>query len=112
MRIGGGSLSKWGSRDDAVLSSVCQMRWSYSRVQRAREVRGLVKRRSNKTLWAGCACGLLCALCVGAYLLSVDGEKRAAEAEMLSRYGGDQVQACVAKHDIAAGETVTEGDVE
>ncbi len=112
VRIGGGSLSKWGSRDDAALSSVCQMRWSYSRVQRAREVRGLVKRRSNKTLWAGCACGLLCALCVGAYLLSVDGEKRAAEAEMLSRYGGDQVQACVAKHDIAAGETVTEGDVE
>lgn len=44
--------------------------------------------------------------------MSVDGEKRAAEAEMLSRYGGDQVQVCVAKHAIAAGETVTEGDVE
>ena len=78
----------------------------------AKEVRGLVKRRLNKTLWAGCACGLLCALCVGAYLLSIDEEKRAAEAEMLSRYGGDQVQVCVAKHDIAAGETVAEGDVD
>lgn len=59
-----------------------------------------------------CLCGVLCAACVGLYLLSVDKERTAAEEQMLSRFGGDQVQVCVAKHDIAPGETVTDGDVE
>ncbi len=55
------------------------------------------------------ACGLLCATCVFVYLQSVKGEADAARAEALARYGGEQLEVCVAKRDIAAGETV-EGD--
>lgn len=69
-------------------------------------------RSKSKDLIVGCTCGVLCALCVGFYVMSVDAEAKAAEAEMLSKYGGDQVQVCVARRDIAAGQTIAEGDVE
>lgn len=63
----------------------------------------------KKTRAVAIACGLLCAACVFAYLQSVRGEADAARAEALARYGGEQLEVCVAKRDIAAGETV-EGD--
>lgn len=66
----------------------------------------------NKDLVAGCACGVLCAACVGFYVLSITADAKAAEAQMLSKYGGEQVQACVARHDIAAGQTIAESDLE
>ena len=60
----------------------------------------------NKTKWGALACGLCCALCVALYLASARGEVDAARAEALERYGGDQVEVCVAKRDLAAGEVV------
>ena len=68
--------------------------------------------RRNKTAAAGAICGVLCALCVLAYTQSVRGEAERARADALARYGGDQVEVCVAKRDIAAGETVDSGAVE
>ena len=61
--------------------------------------------RRNKTAAAGAICGVLCALCVLGYTQSVRGEAE-------RRYGGDQVEVCVAKRDIAAGEMVDSGAVE
>lgn len=66
----------------------------------------------NKNLAAGCVCGAICALLVGLHVMSVENDARAAETEMLSRYGGDQVQVIAARHDIAAGETISESDIE
>lgn len=63
-----------------------------------------MKRR--KTTIIGIACGVLCAACVFAYLQSVRGEAEAARAEALSRYGGEQIEVCVARRDISAGEKV------
>lgn len=60
----------------------------------------------NKTKWGAVACGLCCALCVGLYLASVRGEVDAARTEALERYGGDQIEVCVAKRDLAVGEVV------
>lgn len=60
----------------------------------------------NKTKWGAVACGLCCALCVALYVGSVRGEVDAARAEALERYGGDQIEVCVAKRDLAAGEIV------
>ena len=61
---------------------------------------------------AGIACGVLCAACVLAYLTSVRGEADAARAEALARYGGEQVEVCVARRDVAAGEKVDAAAVE
>lgn len=66
----------------------------------------------DKTLIAGCACGVLCALCVGGYVFSVHDEVKTAQADALAKYGGEQVQVCVAKHDLAAGQTIAESDIE
>ena len=55
---------------------------------------------------------MLCALCVLGYTQSVRGEAERARADVLARYGGDQVEVCVAKRDIAAGETVDSGAIE
>lgn len=55
---------------------------------------------------ASVACGIACAVCVAAYLATVQGEADAARAEALARYGGEQVEVCVATRDIAAGERV------
>lgn len=58
------------------------------------------------------ACGLLCATCVLLYLLSVNGQIEHARAEALERYGGEQVEVCVAKRDIAPGQTVSASDID
>lgn len=68
--------------------------------------------KRNRSLVFGLACGLLCMACVGLYIASVNEQAEAARADALARYGGDQVDACVAKRDVAAGETITEADVE
>ena len=68
--------------------------------------------RRRKTMVAGIACGVLCAACVLAYLTSVRGEADAARAEALARYGGEQVEVCVARRDVAAGEKVDAAAVE
>lgn len=56
--------------------------------------------------------GVACALCVGAFMASVQGQADAARAEALARYGGEQVEVCVATRDIASGERVDLSDVE
>lgn len=68
--------------------------------------------KRNKSAFIGIACGVLCALCVGAYVTQVDAQAEAAQAEILARYGGDQIEVCVAKRDIAAGQTITDSDIE
>lgn len=70
-----------------------------------------MKRRKTTTA-VGIACGVLCAACVFAYLQSVRGDAEAARAEALSRYGGEQIEVCVARRDVAAGEKVDAAAVE
>lgn len=57
-------------------------------------------------------CGLICALCVSAYLQAEQARFQAQRDEALSRYGGDQVQVCVATRDIAPGEAYSSANVE
>ena len=58
------------------------------------------------------ACGVACAACVAVFMASVQGQADAARAEALARYGGEQVEVCVATRDIAAGERVDLSAVE
>ena len=66
----------------------------------------------NRTTLITIACGVLCALCVALFMLSVQREADAARAEVLARYGGEQVEVCVATRDIAAGERLDASAVE
>lgn len=68
--------------------------------------------KRNKTAVVGVVCGVLCAACVFAYTQSVRSEADQARRDALARYGGDQVEVCVAKRDIAAGEVVDSAAVE
>lgn len=63
--------------------------------------------RNRKTAAAGLACGLACALSVFAYTQTVNNEAQQARADALARYGGEQVEVCVATRDLAAGEVVS-----
>ncbi len=51
-------------------------------------------------------CALVAGLFVVAYVAQVNGQAAEARADMLARYGGEQVEVCVATRDIAAGEVV------
>ena len=62
--------------------------------------------RRTKSWIVGIACGALCAVCVFMYLQDAGAQVDAARAEALERFGGEQVEVCVAKRDIAAGEVV------
>ena len=62
--------------------------------------------RRTKSWIIGIACGVLCAVCVFMYLQDAGAQVDAARAEALERFGGEQVEVCVAKRDIAAGEVV------
>lgn len=75
-----------------------------------KEARGAVKQKQMTAVAIGC--GLTCAVCVGAFMASVQGQADAARAEALARYGGEQVEVCVATRDIAAGERVDLSAVE
>ncbi len=44
--------------------------------------------------------------------MQVDQQARIAQAEMLAKYGGDQIDVCVAKRDIRAGQIISESDIE
>lgn len=68
--------------------------------------------KRQKSLAIGIACGLGCAICVGAYILQIEESANAAKEKMLAEYGGDQIDVCVAKRDIIAGETISDGDIE
>ena len=68
--------------------------------------------KRSRTTIVGIVCGLACAACVLAYTQGVRGEAEATRAEALARYGGEQLEVCVAKRDIAAGESVDAGAVE
>ncbi len=57
-------------------------------------------------------CGFACAVCVGLFMASVQGQADAARAEAHARYGGEQVEVCVATRDIVAGERVDLSAVE
>lgn len=68
--------------------------------------------RKNKAAFVGVVCGVLCAACVFAYTQAVRGEADQQRRDALARYGGDQVEVCVAKRDIAAGEVVEASAIE
>ena len=68
--------------------------------------------RKNKAAFVGVVCGVLCAACVFAYTQAVRGEADQQRRDALARYGGDQVEVCVAKRDIAAGEMVEASAIE
>lgn len=68
--------------------------------------------RWNKSLVAGLICGLCCVVCVGVYVAQVDEQASAARAEALARYGGDQLEVCVARRDVSAGEVLDDASVE
>lgn len=68
--------------------------------------------KGRKAQIASILCGIACAVCVLVYLVSVRGEADRARADALARYGGEQVEACVATRDIAPGEAVDAGAIE
>lgn len=61
---------------------------------------------NKKTLVLAIVCGVLCALCVLIYTQSVRADAEDTRNAALARYGGEQIEVCVAKRDIAAGETI------
>lgn len=69
-----------------------------------------MERRRTKII--AVASGVVCALCVGLFMQSVQGSADAARAEALEKYGGAQADVWVAKRDIAAGERVESSMVE
>ena len=68
--------------------------------------------RKKRTLILSVACGVMCAGCVFLYAYGVKTDADQARAEALQRYGGEQMEACVAARDIAPGETIDERAVE
>ncbi len=74
--------------------------------------RQVLMARRNKSLVAGLICGLCCVACVGVYVAQVDAQASAVRAEALSRYGGDQLEVCVARRDVSAGEVLDDASVE
>ena len=66
---------------------------------------------SKKMTILGIVCGVLCAVMVLVYITSVRSEAESARTEALARYGGEQVEVCVAINDIAPGDTVKASDV-
>lgn len=61
-----------------------------------------MKQRRMTMLALGC--GVAAALCVFAFMAFVQSQADQAQADALARYGGEQIEVCVATRDISAGE--------
>jgi len=68
--------------------------------------------KDRRLIITAVACGVICAGCIAVFMHSVQGEADAARAEALARYGGEQVEVCVATRDVVAGERVDASAVE
>lgn len=62
--------------------------------------------KSKKTIILCVICGVVAAACVFIYTQSVKANAENARLEAMSKYGGEQIEVCVANRDIAAGETI------
>ncbi len=67
--------------------------------------------KRKATFFLSILCGAICALAVFAYTAQVQQQASQARSEALARYGGEQLEVCVATEDIAAGETVSSSNV-
>lgn len=56
--------------------------------------------------------GAACAVCMALFMWSVQHQADEAHARALARYGGEQVETCVATRDIAAGEQLDSSALE
>ena len=90
----------------ASAPTICQIRArsSFHTASQATTERRIMKRK--KLMVFSACCGVLCAVCVLAFMGRVQGQAAAERAEALARYGGEQADVCVAARDIAAGETL------
>ena len=68
--------------------------------------------RLDRNMKIALVSGALAAICAICLLTSVKSESAAQQKELAEKYGGTQVEVCVAKRDIAAGETLKDTDVE
>lgn len=68
--------------------------------------------RGRKSLMAGLVCGLACVGAILLYAQELHASVEAERAEVLARYGGEQVEVYVATRDIAVGETVSTSNAE
>jgi pilus assembly protein CpaB len=66
---------------------------------------------NRKTAILGLLSGVICALAVFVFTGEVQAQADSERAAALERFGGEQVQACVATADIAAGETINTANV-
>lgn len=64
--------------------------------------------RMRKTVIAGLACGVVCAMAVVCYTQSVQADARKDRDAALAEYGGSQVEVCVASRDLFEGEVLSE----
>ena len=66
-----------------------------------------MKNKGNRKSAIICiSCGLLCAVCVLVYTQSVRADAEDTRNAAMAKYGGEQIEVCVAKRDIAAGESI------
>lgn len=66
---------------------------------------------SGKLAVLGIISGALCAAVVFAFTISVQAQADSERAAALERFGGEQVEVCVATRDIAPGETISTANV-
>lgn len=57
------------------------------------------------------ACGVACAACMLVYTGQVRDQANQARNDALARYGGEQLEVCVASQDIAAGDVIRSSNV-
>ncbi|MGI6216152.1 MAG: Flp pilus assembly protein CpaB [Coriobacteriales bacterium] len=66
---------------------------------------------ARKRLLAGVICGVVAAVLVFLYVSDVRAQAMSVREDAIEEYGGETAEVCVASHDIAAGQTLSESDV-
>lgn len=68
--------------------------------------------RLNKSIRLAIVCALLSALALFAYTTSIEASAKKAQVDAITKYGGEQIEVCVARKGLNAGQTITDTDIE
>lgn len=68
--------------------------------------------RLNKCTRLALVCALLSAVALFAYTTSIEASAKKAQVDAISKYGGEQIEVCVARKGLNAGQTITDSDIE
>lgn len=70
------------------------------------------KKKFDKSTRLAFICAIISCILILLYMNSLEAQTKKAQQDAMSKYGGEQVEVCIARKTISAGQKISESDIE